>query len=138
MSTRTLTRSLVALLLGAGLIAAGGAAQAGPKPGTVLASAKVKGEMVADFGLTEPAKCFAPQLAKSNKRWATFNPALPSPTGCTPYDGVGVVHKVKGTWEAVSGVAGNRDCASLKRTLVGDNNAPLSVFRDFKAAGYCS
>ena len=138
MNTRTLTRSLAAMLVGASLIAAGGAAQAAPKPGTVLASAKVKAAMIADFGLTEPPKCFAPQLAKSNNGWATFNATLPSPSGCTPYDAARVVHKVKGKWTPVPGVAGNRDCASLKRTLVGDNGAPLSVYRDFKAAGHCT
>lgn len=138
MLTGKTLRPVGAVVLLAGLLASGAVANAAPRPGTVPASAKVKAEMLRDFAITEPARCFAPQLAKSDPRWATFPPTLPSPAGCTPYDGVGVVRKVNGTWVSVPGVSGGRDCASVKQVLVGKRKAPLSVFRDFKASGYCS
>lgn len=133
-----IVRPVGVVVLLAGLLASSAVVHATPGPGTVLASAKVKSEMLKDFNITEPARCFAPELARSDRRWATFSPALPSPPGCTPYDGAGVVRKVSGTWMSVPGVSGGRDCASVKRVLIGTHKAPRSVYRDFKAAGYCS
>lgn len=138
MTTRTLIRSLTVLLLGTSLLATGGAALAAPKPGAVPASPKVKAAILRDFNVSQPAQCYSPLLAKSDKRWGIFNPTLPSPAGCTPFDGAGLVHRVKGTWTSVPGASAGRDCTTVKRVLIGEHKAPLSVYRDIKAAGFCS
>lgn len=136
MSSSRLIRLWVMPVLAAALVLAGGAAVQASPAGVVKASPRVVAEMVKDMGATNPAKCQAADLARSDRTWAAFSLANPLPAGCSVYDGYSVVHKVKGKWKSLPIGGSGVPCPDFKKSLK-KAGAPASVYRDFKAGGYC-
>lgn len=123
-------------VLASALVAAGGIASHASSTAVVGASPRVVADMVKDMGTTQPAKCQGAYLARSDRSWGAFSLANPLPAGCSAYDGYSIVHKVKGTWKALPIGGSSYPCSDFKKSLK-KAGAPLSVYRDFKAGGYC-
>lgn len=123
-------------VLAAALVAAGGAVSHASSAGVVKASPRVVAQMVKDMGTTQPAKCQGADLARSDRSWGAFSLANPLPAGCSAYDGYSIVHKVSGTWTALPIGGSSVPCSDFKKSLK-KAGAPSSVYRDFKAGGYC-
>ena len=92
--------------------------------------------MVKDIGITQSAKCQAADLARSDRSWGAFSLVNPLPAGCSAYDGYSIVHKVNGVWTALPIGGSSVSCSGFKKSLK-KAAARDSVYRDFKAAGYC-
>ena len=139
MSVRRILQPMGALVLAASMLAIGGAAQAAPEPGTVLAPPKVKAQILKDTKFTwEKPECYAPVLAKSDRRWGLLSPNLAPDSPCRPaYYVIPVVHKVKGKWKKI-GLPPNRTCRWIEGVLVDSYDAPPSIIDDFKAVRYCT
>ena len=104
--------------------------------GVVKASPRVVAQMVKDMGSTQPAKCQGSDLARSDRSWGAFSLANPLPAGCSAYDGFSIVRKVRGTWAALPIGGTSVSCSGFRKSLK-KAGARDSVYRDFKAAGYC-
>jgi len=86
-------------------------------------------------GSAQPAKCYAAYIADSNKSWAVLMDAYPTPSKCHPFDGWGIQTKRGGKWRLAFG-GSHFTCPDFKRNLI-VAGAPLSVYKDFKASGFC-
>lgn len=122
-------------LAAAGLLA-GPAVSHASSAGVLKASPRVVAQMVKDMGTSQPAKCQGADLARSDRSWGAFSLANPLPAGCSAYDGYSIVHKVSGTWKALPIGGSSVPCSDFKKSLK-KAGAPSSVYRDFKAGGYC-
>lgn len=122
--------------LAATLVVSGGAVGAASSAGVVKASPRVVAQMVKDMGTTQPAKCQAAELARSDRSWAAFSLANPLPSRCSAYDGYSIVHRVNGTWKSLAIGGSYVPCPDFKKAMK-KAGAPSSVYRDFKAGGYC-
>lgn len=137
MSWVNVLRASAALTFGAGLLIPTAVVQAAPNAGTVPASTKVRAQIVKDVEVFEPARCYAPVLAKSDRNWGLLSPNL-GPSGCNiGYYAIPVLYKAKGKWNRI-GIPPEPKCTWLKGVLVDSYNAPVSVIRDFQAVGYCT
>lgn len=134
--SRAIRACAMALLAGT-LTMGGGAAAQGASPGVIKASPKVVAQIAAGLGLTLPPECLGARLARSDRTWAVYSVAMPVPAGCPISEGDTVVHKVKGTWESVPAGGSSVPCSDYKKALK-KAGAPSSVYRDFKAGGYCT
>lgn len=134
-SSRLVQLGAIPVLAAAVVVIGSGASQASAT-GVAKASPRVVEQMVEDMGTTQPAKCQEASLARSNRSWGAFSLASPLPAGCSAYDGYSIVHKVKGAWEALPIGGSSVPCPDFKKSLK-RAGAPLSVYRDFKAGGYC-
>lgn len=139
MNVRTLAAPLGAVVLTASLLSMGATAQAAPSPGVVLAPPKVKAQILKDTKFYwERPECYAPVLAKSDRKWGLLSPNLAPDSPCRPaWYAIPVVHKVNGKWKKI-GLPPNRTCRWIEGVLVDSYKAPSSIIDDFKAARYCT
>lgn len=94
-------------------------------------------EVVRDTSLPYPARCYTGHRASSSPGWAYLMYAAPPPRGCPPGEGAWVVAKHRsGGWHEVGITLLVVPCRDLRVDLAGAK-APVSVFRDFRAAGVC-
>lgn len=131
-----LGRLSIATALSAALVVLGGSTTYASSAGVTKASPRLVAQMVKDMGITQPAKCQGAYLARSDRSWGAFSLANPLPAGCSAYDGYSIVHKVRGSWKALPIGGSSVPCSDFKKSLK-KAGAPSSVYRDFKAGGYC-
>jgi hypothetical protein len=139
MIRRTLIVTASSVALAAGLVLGAPSASAS-KAGVVAASASQTAAIAQQIKLDEPAECISIFYAKSSKRWAVMQFKAPVSKKCEKYafDGYNVLRQksAKKPWR-FAGIGGSSvPCSALKSQLA-DKKAPASVFRDFRAAGYC-
>lgn len=104
--------------------------------GMTKASSRVVAKIAKTSGSTVPARCLNAELARSDKSWAAVWLVYSPQTGCPVGEGYYVVNKVNKRWQALPIGGSYVPCSVLKSELKAAG-APKSVFRDFKAGGYC-
>jgi len=125
---------LAASVLGLALVAASPAFAA---RGLAPMSKATVTQVVRDTGLTEPARCYDGQQARSDKRWGVFWGRYTANGSCQVGEGYWVVHKTRSGWHEIGLGGSSVPCSHLMKGLR-KAGAPLSVYRDLKSERYCN
>lgn len=125
---------LAASALGLSLVAASPAFAAG---GLAPMSKATVTQVVRDTGLTEPARCYNGQRARSDRRWGVFWGRYTANSSCQVGEGYSIVHKTSRGWREIGLGGSSVPCSHLKMGLR-EAGAPLSVYRDLKSERYCN
>lgn len=138
MSARTLAAALGVAVLTTGLLSMGVTVQAAESPGIVPAPAKVRAQIVRDIkDIPNVARCYTPVLAKSDPDYALLQ-VNRSEKSCNVYYNIWpALERVKGKWTNLN-LPPSPTCGLYRNILVNSLKAPVSVYRDFKAAGFCN